>query len=1359
MTSVEDLFPNIKENSTSETTKRLYAVLQAITDLIKFKKAPITPTSYFALILTTLNEKTYKESQKQDLIKLFSTILQRVPPQIVKSKSMEIIEIMRGTLDKYTGVASNLSNTQFSVDDQMVIKSSIYCLGYVLVLAENQQWQLPEFLRSYSSLLTLAIYQHSKIRQKATEQIIFILNSVGAISSQQKGSILHKQLASVSSSFSHEIFSTITMDTMAKSYFCLNIVNEFLSLLPPSMISLLIEDMIKLTTYANSSLTSACYKAIGSLFFKSNSLSGMQIQQIIDVLYQFPPPPLDLKSAVSYTDLLSQAYLYFTKLDRKLCNQHIHKYFTTLMNNFGSDKTDITNATMDGFRGVIFDCINEDVIAQATNNSQAKSPLHIIIETLESGLRIQFKPSWDQILLIIQALYEQLGPHAYPLLNQSLINMDALFHSPDFHYQAHIHQVYITVFQCIGPKNFLSILPLNLDSPPHSKERVNRNWLLPLLRDNIKYTNLSFFIEYFLPLANDMKTKARNAEGEGLYVEARNLDILYSQVWDLLPGFLNHPVDADQSFKLIARNLGTLLTEEVGLRNTLCTSLSLMINRLKETETTKPLPFVPLRKSYHNMTQERAKELLKSVAIFSRNYLPILFNIFPTSNQDQRYFIINAIESFVSITDSATLNSIFKSLITKLLEALAEEGINKKGADAKMDTGMTTAEKKKTKKYYLTDLTLGFVKHLDEENIKVLYKVIKPQLKCSDTGLQKRSYKILVKICEHHESFILQNMHKIKSLLVSDIMQSPSNIKKNRLKCLKEIITSLSANSKKQQQQQQQNQEQEDDADDEEETNDSNNNTDKATTGHFKIKTGWTQLKTKFIPSMIPEIILCTKETNIKCREISNELLIELGKIMCIISMKLTKPKRGVPMEETEAIAHTEAIQEYIQLIMAGLASLTTHMVSASIVSIARIVHYFRDCITEEFVDNLFKTLMILLASPNRDVVKAVFGFVRVVIASYRDSDLIQPHLEMLINGLAKWGSIDKNYFRVIIQILLDRLIKKYGFEAIYELVPEDFKKVITNMKKKKERQEKLKEQAKEEGHSAYDDSKSQRDYSDNEDMIENDSDDDANRASDDDDADIEEFLFNVKKKNKKDEANWIIKEGDEPLDFMDRNVMNHLKTKTSTGPSTTAKGHKIKENPFETDGDGRMVIESSDDEKDANGRKRRKSHLEQVFEEQEEQYERKAGYRQAKMKSLLKQQKGFGGGDDDSDEEDDIFDDLKSSYTRRTARTTKTTKTAKTTRTTGGHSTKSGAAAKVQDSLNLARIDNANARFTRVRGIETNATLDRDYKSQKGGDNRKSNQKYEPFAYIKLDPKLLNKRSKGKSSEPFKKIIKKRKL
>lgn len=70
-----------------------------------------------------------------------------------------------------------------------------------------------------------------------------------------------------------------------------------------------------------------------------------------------------------------------------------------------------------------------------------------------------------------------------------------------------------------------------------------RAWLLPLFKENIKKTNLLYFVRYFIPLADRLKQRSLEAQQQNRNVEAKNLSILYFQIWELFPSFCNHPTD------------------------------------------------------------------------------------------------------------------------------------------------------------------------------------------------------------------------------------------------------------------------------------------------------------------------------------------------------------------------------------------------------------------------------------------------------------------------------------------------------------------------------------------------------------------------------------------------------------------------------------------------------------------------------------------------------------------------------------------------------------------------------------------------------------------------------------------------
>ncbi|GKE02794.1 hypothetical protein Tco_1390777, partial [Tanacetum coccineum] len=97
------------------------------------------------------------------------------------------------------------------------------------------------------------------------------------------------------------------------------------------------------------------------------------------------------------------------------------------------------------------------------------------------------------------------------------------------------------------------------------------------------------------------------------------------------------------------------------------------------------------------------------------------------------------------------------------------------------------------------------------------------------------------------------------------------------------------------------------------------------------------------------------------------------------------------------------------------------------------ILHYYcRVPLTYEFTDfisrafNVLPSAFLLLQRKNREINKA----------------------------LLSWQGSHKNHFKAKVKLLLEMLVKKYGLEAIKEVMPEEHMNLLTNIRKTKERKE-----------------------------------------------------------------------------------------------------------------------------------------------------------------------------------------------------------------------------------------------------------------------------------------------------------------
>ncbi|KAK9171031.1 NUC173 domain protein [Cryptosporidium meleagridis] len=135
-----------------------------------------------------------------------------------------------------------------------------------------------------------------------------------------------------------------------------------------------------------------------------------------------------------------------------------------------------------------------------------------------------------------------------------------------------------SITRAFGPNLVLKKRPLSFDNvelADHNFAIKSNSWLLPLLRVHINKTELSFFTENLLPIAlrlNEYCSKYKDTEPN----YARLYSILEEQVWALLPGFFDEPLDFMDTFGNNDGNLRSYmiqLLERPGLRDHICNAL------------------------------------------------------------------------------------------------------------------------------------------------------------------------------------------------------------------------------------------------------------------------------------------------------------------------------------------------------------------------------------------------------------------------------------------------------------------------------------------------------------------------------------------------------------------------------------------------------------------------------------------------------------------------------------------------------------------------------------------------------------------------------------------------------------------
>ena len=175
------------------------------------------------------------------------------------------------------------------------------------------------------------------------------------------------------------------------------------------------------------------------------------------------------------------------------------------------------------------------------------------------------------------------------------------------------------------------------------------------------------------------------------------------------------------------------------------------------------------------------------------------------------------------------------------------------------------------------------------------------------------------------------------------------------------------------------------------------------------------------------EVLLCLKDSNAKTRESAYQLLLAMAK-------------------------SRDDMTDFFKIILAALGAQTPHMRSAAVMALSRLTFEYarHDFTVQSLLPSLMQTVAVLFDEPSREVTKSVVGFVRVCVAAMT-TEQMEPLLPEVVGGLMKYNK-GKDRFRAKIKIILKKLVRVYGYDAIAPLVPDKDNRLMTHMRKLSER-------------------------------------------------------------------------------------------------------------------------------------------------------------------------------------------------------------------------------------------------------------------------------------------------------------------
>lgn len=727
----------------------MMALYCATTDVIRTHGGQATDTEYFAVLITTL-ESADTELSKTAAAALLAIFANRVPAAVLRKKFSWI-----------TTMCINLLQSYFSTTHVMLLRSLLRLLSTCLKHLEVAVWNESSTLQVFSAMFPFITDSRPKLRKVAHRTICKVLLR----SKFQTGATPTHPASPAVADFCIKLIETASPTSPPVSTLhVFGFLKSAMRYFPQAQVKATCEALLQVMAVGHPSVVRCGMLTLKS-FFGSNpspTTLGPELNaQLVNALYDYQPRIHDAKLLDVWLGMMQVALVNLQRLSDELFMSNLPKFVGLAVNCWRCDKPFIhytvasvlTALVQKGLQPCVTKLTPDEVVAM---DSKALSCIKVI-EQLHRALLYQFSAVWYQVLVVWTACFEILGKLFHPHMKQSLRLMGEMRDSSSFKNNAIIERAIGSAIKTIGPGPVLDAIPLKLvevDSPLD----FNRSWLLPILRDNIRNTDLAFFTSYFLPLAEVLHGRAQKQD-QGLAI-VKTYELLEKQVWSLLPGFCLGATDVQQSFGKIAQTLGNYLNTRPDLRLDIMTGLRFLIET-----------------SAHNV--EQTQEL----RTYAKNFLPIFFNIYSTettclTDEGVRLSAYDTIKVFITIADDGLCTQLFVNASKKL----STDGLTPFG------------------KHAILDLARSLVRKITAEHVEQLYLVAKVEIGNAERKIQKKAYRILEELClgptAAIKAFLENNVGELKTVLLDNLRTTKPGSRAPRLRCLGLLLDNLSVEHK-----------------------------------------------------------------------------------------------------------------------------------------------------------------------------------------------------------------------------------------------------------------------------------------------------------------------------------------------------------------------------------------------------------------------------------------------------------------------------------------------------------------------------------------------------------------------------------
>ncbi|CAN6996204.1 unnamed protein product [Brassica rapa subsp. trilocularis] len=875
--------------------------------------------------------------------------------------------------------------------------SALKCLVHLLTMGN-------EVSEAHSVLLNLATHSDGKVRKLANSCLRDVLEKTRGTKACQSVS------GTIAESFQKHL--DLAHNSEARSaegaqqvLYLLSTLKECVALMSKKHVATVIEGFKMLMVTRDAFVARPVIDSLNALCL--NPTSEVPVEALVEVLYHaavlFSAPETSADAMTSTARLFKVGMVRAFSLNRDVCVVKLPGVFNGLKDIIASEHEEAIFAATDALKSLICSCIDESLIREGVNGIQnskldVKKSSPTVIEklcaTVESLLDYKYHAVWDMAFQVVSTMFNKLGEESSYFMRKTLEDLSDMQDLPDegFPYRKQLHECVGSALGAMGPETFLNIVRLNLEASDLSEVNV---WLFPILKQYTVGGRLSFFTETIFRMVETMSHKAQQLKLQGLTAASRSVDSLVYSLWALLPSFCNYPVDTAESFEDLGRILCGALQTQAETRGVICTSLNILIQQNKDVVEGKEVPVndaasPALVPAITRYDSHHAAANLEVMRSCAPKLLDVLSKIFHESGKDDGGSLQSAIGNLASIAEKKTVSKLLFKTLRELL----------------MATKTAIAEDE------------SFVSGMDVDNAAD---------KNSSSNLRARLFDLLVSLLPGLDG---QEVDTVFSSLKPAMQDPKGQIQKKAYKVLSVILKSSDGFVSKNL----------------EELLELMHNICHVSAKRHKLdclyfllayasKTDDLKARKDIVSSFLPEVILALKEVNKKTRSRAYDVLVQIGHAYA----------------DEENGGDNEKLHGYFNMVVGCLAGEKPQMISAAVKGVARLTYEFPDLIASAY--NLLPSTFLLLQRKNKEITKANLGLLKVLVAKSPVEGL-HANLKSIVEGLLKWPEGTKNLFKAKVRLLLEMLIKKCGTEAVKSVMPEEHMKLLTNIRKVKERKE-----------------------------------------------------------------------------------------------------------------------------------------------------------------------------------------------------------------------------------------------------------------------------------------------------------------